>query len=37
VRLRHRTVSPAAEALWKLIADTLRADVAAAAELEAGS
>lgn len=33
LRLRDRTLSPAAEALWKLLAESLRADVAAAASL----
>jgi DNA-binding transcriptional LysR family regulator len=35
VRLRDRTLSPAAEALWKLVADALRADVAAGAAIAA--
>jgi DNA-binding transcriptional LysR family regulator len=33
VRLRDRTLSPAAESLWKSIAESLRVDVAAASDL----
>ena len=36
VRLRGRTLSPAGEALWKLVVDSLRFDVAAGADLQAG-
>lgn len=37
VRLRGRTLSPAAEALWKAIVETLRLDLAAADDAESGA